>query len=52
VAKTPVKGWSRNVQPSPWWTGWRLTVVLLLIVVAGGTIGYVLIEDWPVWDAL
>ena len=39
-------------RPSPWWVGWRLSVVLLLLVIAGGTAGYVLIEGWPVFDAL
>jgi voltage-gated potassium channel len=41
-----------SVLPSPWWVGWRLSVVLLTIVVLGGTAGYVLIEGWSVWDAL
>jgi voltage-gated potassium channel len=30
----------------------RPTLVLLLLVVAGGTIGYVVVEGWSVWDAL
>ncbi len=38
--------------PSPWWAGWRLSVVLLLGVVAGGTLGYTLIEGWDPWDSL
>lgn len=37
---------------SPWWAGWRLSVVLLITVVVAGTAGYVLIEGWPVFDAL
>ena len=33
-------------------TGGPLTAVILLItVIAGGTLGYVLIEGWTVWDA-
>ena len=40
------------VVPSPWWAGWRLSVVLLFGVVAGGTVGYSLIEGWDLWDSL
>src|SRR5215212_4464992 len=40
------------VHPSPWWAGWRLSVVLLIGVVAGGTAGYSLIEGWDLWDSL
>ena len=40
------------MQPSPWWAGWRLSVVLLIGVVAGGTLGYSLIEGWDLWDSL
>jgi voltage-gated potassium channel len=40
------------VRPSPWWAGWRLSVVLLTGVVAGGTVGYMLIEGWDAWDSL
>ena len=40
------------VSPSPWWAGWRLSVVLLIGVVAGGTAGYSLIEGWDLWDSL
>ena len=43
---------SAPVQPSPWWAGWRLSVVLLIGVVAGGTAGYSLIEGWDLWDSL
>jgi voltage-gated potassium channel len=32
--------------------GPRLAVALLVIVVAGGTLGYVVIEGWSAWDAL
>ena len=39
-------------RPSPWWAGWRLSVVLLTAVIAGGTIGYTLIEGWNLWDSL
>lgn len=31
--------------------GLRLAVALLTTVIAGGTVGYVLIEGWPAWDA-
>jgi voltage-gated potassium channel len=40
------------VHPSPWWAGWRLSVILLLGVVAGGTLGYSVIEGWDLWDSL
>src|SRR3982751_3130945 len=36
---------------SPWWAGWRLSVVLLVAVLAAGTAGYVIIEGWDVFDA-
>ena len=36
---------------SPWWAGWRLSVVLLTTVVCVGTAGYVVIEGWDVFDA-
>jgi voltage-gated potassium channel len=39
-------------QASPWWAGWRLSVVLLVGVVAGGTLGYTVIEGWDPWDSL
>jgi voltage-gated potassium channel len=32
-------------------TGPRLAVILLACVFTAGTIGYVVIEGWPVWDA-
>ena len=51
VAKTP-GGWLGAVQPSPWWAGWRLSVVLVLLVISGSTLGYTLIEGWSPWDAL
>jgi len=38
-------------QLSPWWAGWRLSVVLLVSVVCLGTAGYVIIEGWDVFDA-
>jgi voltage-gated potassium channel len=41
-----------TVVSSPWWAGWRLSVVLLFGVFAGGTIGYHLIEGWDLWDSL
>jgi voltage-gated potassium channel len=43
------------VTPDPvrdWATGPRLAIALLFSIIAGGTLGYVLIEGWPVWDAL
>ena len=52
MAKTPVKGGRRPVQPSPWWAGWRLSVALLIAVIMGGTLGYTVIEGWSPWDAL
>lgn len=33
------------------WGGGRLAILLLLIVLAGGTAGYILIEGWEPWDA-
>ena len=39
-------------RPSPWWAGWRLSVVLLTMVIVGGTLGYMVIEGWGLWDAL
>jgi voltage-gated potassium channel len=36
---------------SPWWAGWRLSVVLLATVLCVGTAGYVVIEGWDVFDA-
>ena len=35
----------------PWWVGWRLVALLILGVHVAGTLGYVLIEGWSVWDA-
>ena len=32
-------------------TGAGLAVTLLLAIIAGGTVGYVTIERWSVWDA-
>src|SRR4051812_5571440 len=34
-----------------WWGGWRFVAVLIALVMAGGTAGYVLIEGWSPWDA-
>jgi voltage-gated potassium channel len=39
-------------RPSPWWVGWRLSVVLLVVVLTLGTTGYVVIEGWTAFDAL
>ncbi|MBW8713923.1 MAG: potassium channel protein, partial [Acidobacteria bacterium] len=41
----------RVVALSPWWAGWRLSVVLLVTVLCVGTAGYVVIEGWDVFDA-
>lgn len=40
----PVSNWS-------WARGPRLAITLLLVITAGGTLGYVLIEGWSPWDA-
>src|SRR3954447_4242745 len=34
-----------------WWGGWRFVAVLIALVMAGGTVGYILIEGWTPWDA-
>ncbi|PYR89458.1 MAG: potassium channel protein [Acidobacteria bacterium] len=34
-----------------WWEGWRFVAILIALVMAGGTVGYVLIEGWSPWDA-
>jgi voltage-gated potassium channel len=40
-------------QPTRWWLpGPALAIGLLLIVLVGGTLGYLIIEGWSVWDAL
>jgi voltage-gated potassium channel len=51
--KSPARGGRRFASPrsSPWWAGWRLSVVLLTAIIVGGTAGYSLIEGWPPWDA-
>jgi voltage-gated potassium channel len=38
-------------RPDTWGGGARLAVLLLLIVLAGGSAGYILIEGWQPWDA-
>jgi len=39
-------------RPQPWWgVSWRLLALLILALMAFGTVGYVLIERWSVWDA-
>lgn len=35
-----------------WTQGPRLAIALLLLILAGGTLGYVTIEGWSAWDAL
>jgi len=53
MAKTPVKRpGGLAVAPSPWWGSWRLSAVLLTGVIAGGTLGYMLIEGWGPLDSL
>ena len=44
-------GRTPSVRASPWWAGWRLSVVLLATVLAVGTAGYVVIEGWDMFDA-
>src|SRR3970040_1171781 len=34
-----------------WAHGLRLALVLLLATLAGGTLGYMLVEGWGLWDA-
>jgi len=34
-----------------WVRGPRLAVLLLLIIIAAGTLGYVIVEGWNAWDA-
>jgi voltage-gated potassium channel len=36
---------------SPWWAGWRLSVLLLTTVLTVGTAGYVVLEGWGIVDA-
>src|SRR5687768_2571777 len=38
-------------QRRPWAHGLRLAVVLLLAVLLGGTVGYMVVEGWDLWDA-
>ena len=38
-------------QRRPWARGLRLALVLLLTVLLGGTVGYMVVEGWGVWDA-
>jgi len=52
VAGSGRPGQTRLVGPSPWWARGRLSVLLLLGVIAGGTLGYTIIEGWTPWDAL
>lgn len=35
-----------------WTHGLRLALTLLLVILAGGTAGYMLVEGWSAWDAL
>ncbi len=52
VGRRGEAGAGAPARPSPWWAGWRLSAVLLIAAIAGGTAGYVIIEGWPVFDAL
>ena len=35
----------------PWWAGWRLVALVIVLVHVVGTLGYMLIEGWSAWDA-
>ena len=50
IGKRP-GGTVHAVSVSPWWAGWRLSVVLLATVICAGTAGFVVIEGWDVFDA-
>ncbi len=39
------RGWTQ------WVSGPRLAMLLMVVVIAGGTCGYVVLEGWPLWDA-
>jgi len=34
-----------------WARGPRLAILLLLVILAGGTVGYMVVEGWSAWDA-
>jgi voltage-gated potassium channel len=51
IGKRPSRTQVQIAALSPWWAGWRLSVVLLATVVCAGTAGYVIIEGWDVFDA-
>src|SRR5687768_9838758 len=38
-------------QRPSWAHGLRLALVLLLATLAGGTVGYMIVEGWGLWDA-
>lgn len=46
TAASPTGDWFSRMR------GMRLAVALLLSVLVGGTSGYALIEEWPLWDSL
>ena len=52
MARSGGSGHPGSVGPSPWWARGRLSVFLLVGVIAGGTVGYMIIEGWTPWDAL
>jgi voltage-gated potassium channel len=51
IGKRPGGTSAHAVSLSPWWAGWRLSVVLLVTIISVGTAGFVLIEGWDVFDA-
>lgn len=51
IGDRPSRNQIRVTAVSPWWAGWRLSVVLLIAVVSGGTAGFVIMEGWDVFDA-
>jgi voltage-gated potassium channel len=53
VAKTPFKGWAHRsrIRPAAWRAGWRVSLLMLAGVTVMGTVGYVVLEGWSVWDA-
>ncbi len=52
MARERATGFTPAPVGSPWWAGWRLSIALLVLVVIGGTLGYIVIEGWSFLDAL